>query len=128
MVGTGSHNRLQGAPEPSRDLFVYRTRENTVEADLVAFFKDKEIEPSVVERVVSSKHTLKFPCFRVKLALSDAKIARQSTFWPRGVYVRKYFNPHFNPAAGSKECGKDSAAKNPEDDETTSLKQYSSDG
>lgn len=130
VVGTGTNERLQGAPEPSREFFVSRTREGTVEDDLVAFLKEKNIEPRAVEKVVPSKYTPKFPSFRVELSLSDAKNAMKTSFWPKGVCTRRYYN-HDSSSGARNDMDRDDNAQShdaAEETEETLEKQIGSDG
>lgn len=95
IVGTNTHHRFKGAPEPSRDIYVYRVYiADTDREDLSGItdylVKDKGLTPRSVQLI--SKAESKYASYKVELKMSDLKTALDADFWPEGVCVRRFFN------------------------------------
>ncbi len=82
---------LQGAPEPSRDIFIYRARKHTTENDIMCYLKDDEIETRSVKKV--SNIEARFDSFKVEIIISDMVKVLLLDFWPEGVCVRRFHKP-----------------------------------
>ena len=108
VIGTGSSEKLLGAPEPSRDIFIYRVQKTTVKDDIDEYLRDRNITPRAVEKV--SHAEARHASFRVELQMKDLKTLLNGEFWPEGVYVRRYYR------------------RSNRDPEETSIKQTSSNG
>ena len=93
VTGTRSPSRggqsLKGAPEPSRDIFVYRVQKGTTETIISDYMTINRISPRSVRRV--SQDTAKFDSFKIELKVSDISGVLCPEFWPSGVRVRWYF-------------------------------------
>ena len=85
---------LKGAPEPSREVFVYRVVKGTEENDIQEYLEEKNIAIRGVQKV--SKEEAKFVSFRVEIKVSDMKKVLDSDFWPEGIHVRRFFKPRSN--------------------------------
>lgn len=82
------------APEPSRDIFVYRVAKGTSEKDIQEYMADNNVNVRSIELV--SLDVAKFSSFKVELRKSDLNRALEAEFWPTGVCVRKYFKTRIN--------------------------------
>ena len=89
IKGTASSSKLRGAPEPSRDLFVYRVTKETVQDDLMEYLKDKHIQPRDIEKLSNTE--AKFSSFRVEVKVSELDTLLDPNFWPEGVCVRRFY-------------------------------------
>ena len=92
--GTSSSTTLRGAPEPSRDIFVYRVDHDTSCTDITDHLTKYNVEPRKVEKVSNEK--ARFASFRVELRVRDMKPVLKSEFWPEGVNVRRFFKKSTN--------------------------------
>lgn len=88
---TSDAGSLKGAPEPSRDLFVYRVAKGTDASLIEKQFRSSSINIRSIEK--RSKETAKFDSFRVEVLKSDVARVLKPDFWPEGIYVRRYFTP-----------------------------------
>ena len=84
-----SNGKLTGAPEPSRDIFVYRVSKGTSEDDIKDYIACSDISVRGVCKV--SKSEAKFDSFRVEVKISDLHRLLDADFWPIGICVRRYF-------------------------------------
>ena len=85
-----SCGRFQGAPEPKRDLFVYRVSKECEPDDIRAMLKAKNCE--VEDITVMSKAEAKFRSFKVSLKVSLVATLLSEEFpWPLGVRVRRFY-------------------------------------
>ena len=91
ITGNKENGKFRGAPEPNRDLFIYRADKDTRSADLSSHLKDHGFHVRNIDCV--SHPDSKFKSFRVTLPLSEFKDVFDSAIWPSGVRVRKYVPP-----------------------------------
>lgn len=95
IVGTGSAiSGVKGAPEASRDIFIFRLHETTTHEALETFIKKKGCEVRNLARV--SNDNAKYKSFRLTVPKSQFAKLLSDTEWPEGVSVRKYFPPKKN--------------------------------
>ena len=83
--------KLTGAPEPSRDIFVYRTIKGTQEQDIHEYLESKNVDPRTISEV--SNEDAKFSSFKVELKVSDIDTVLKADFWPQGICVRRFYRP-----------------------------------
>ncbi|ELT94284.1 hypothetical protein CAPTEDRAFT_187692 [Capitella teleta] len=89
ITGTRTGGSFTGAPEPSRDLFLYRVATDTDENDIKKFLRDNNTDFREVEKV--SHKDSKFASFRVVVKASSLPPLLSEDFWPLGVRVRRFF-------------------------------------
>jgi hypothetical protein len=82
---------FKGAPEPSRDLFVFRVDPNTDQADLFKFVQSQSVQVRGLS-LVSHKDAV-FKSFKLTVGLPDLETVFDNDFWPTGVHVRRYIPP-----------------------------------
>lgn len=98
---TGSaRGALQGAPEPSREVFVYRVVKEASEHDIEEHLKDNGVSyRSVTKR---SAEAARFKSFSVEVLKSHYDKVMAPEFWPTGVCVRRFFRKRtFNHGDGA---------------------------
>ena len=83
--------RFKGAPEPNRDLFIYRVDANTETDDLETYMRDKGFE--VRDLCCISDPRAKFQSFKLTVPVSQFKDLFSDSPWPARVKVRKYIPP-----------------------------------
>ena len=76
MVGTSLPESVQDAPEPSRDVFVYRVLDGNIED----YITEHKIEVHNLEHI--SKDGSRFMSFKVTVKVSDMNTLLQPEFWP----------------------------------------------
>lgn len=79
---------LQGAPEPSREVFVYRVVKEASEHDIEEHLKDNGVNYRNVTK--RSADAAKFKSFSVEVLKSQFEKVMAPEFWPTGVCVRKF--------------------------------------
>jgi hypothetical protein len=83
-----THEKIKGAPEPSRDVFVFRLDEGTKESEVEDFVRESGITIRAVKCV--SHPDAKYCSFRVTVGKTDFPKLMSDTLWPAGVMIRKY--------------------------------------
>jgi hypothetical protein len=91
VVGTGRSDRVRGAPEPSRDLFVYRVQNDITANDINLYVTGKNVD--VRDVIQKSKEGSRFMSFKVTVKVSDLNTILKPDFWPTGVCVRRFWEP-----------------------------------
>jgi hypothetical protein len=91
IVGTGASNSIRGAPEPCKDIFVYRLASDVVTENVKCFMNENDVDVRAV--VQMSKSESLFRSFKVSIKKSDLSKVLQSDFWPEGVNVRRFWEP-----------------------------------
>ena len=86
-----SANSFKGAPEPRRDLFIYRVDRDTTTSDLSTYIKDLGFNIRSLDCV--SNDMAKFKSFKLSVPVSEFKDLFNENLWPYGVRVRKYVTP-----------------------------------
>ena len=69
IVGTGTSDKVRGAPEPSRDVFVYRVQSDITVGDISSYVEDKNVEVRNV--IQKSQEGSKFMSFQVTVKVTD---------------------------------------------------------
>lgn len=96
ITGTGSSlGSLKGAPEPSRDIFVYRIMSEVTDDELTKYIDDQGVPVKSVE--LKSNAEALFKSYRVEVTKSCLQKVLVPEFWPEGVCVRRYFGTRPNP-------------------------------
>jgi len=90
---------FKGAPEPSRDLFLYRVDPESETADLRTHLNDMDVTVRALHQI--SNESARYKSFRLTIPLSDFDILLDSSLWPEGVRVRRYF-PRKDEASSSR--------------------------
>ena len=94
ITGNKASGKFKGAPEPCRDLFIYRVDNATQTDDLAAHLDDNNFH---IQNIACVSHpNSKSKSFRVTLPLSEFSYAFDESLWPSGVRVRKYIPPRMN--------------------------------
>jgi hypothetical protein len=91
ITGSGATNsgNFRGAPEPSRDIFVFRVEPGTQVADLRTHLADMDVTVRALHCVSNAE--ARYKSFRLTVPLSDFDIVFDGSLWPEGVRVRRYF-------------------------------------
>lgn len=91
VTGTANStsSKLKGAPEPSRDVFIYRVQKGTEEKDVVDYLESNNITVRGLSK--TSAVEAKFESFKLETTVSNLHQVLNANFWPSGICVRKYF-------------------------------------
>ena len=85
------NGRFRGAPEPSRDIFVYRTHADTVVSDISDLIKSNGFHVREVNCI--SNPSARYKSFKLSVPASQLDSVLTDTFpWPEGVCVRRFTN------------------------------------
>ena len=90
---TGS---FRGAPEPSRDLFIYRVDKDSTDDDLKTHIEASGINIRLLQCV--SHSDAKFKSYRLTVAASQYGELFKDEMWPDGVNIRRYNVPRRSEA------------------------------
>lgn len=82
---------FKGAPEPSRDLFIYRVETSANVELLKSYLVSKSI--NVRELKCVSHDDAKFKSFRLSVPASEYRSLFNESLWPNGVCVRRFIPP-----------------------------------
>ena len=82
---------FKGAPEPSRDLFVYRVDKTVEQADILQYLQSQSIEVRDLRCI--SHADARYKSFKSTTKVSDIDSVFTDTFWPSGVKVRRFIPP-----------------------------------
>lgn len=91
VTGNTTHAQIKGAPEPVRDMFIYRVHQDT-ESDILC----KHIEDNgfnVLDLTCISKPEAKFKSFKLSVPVSQFTKLFDESLWPVGIRVRRYYAP-----------------------------------
>lgn len=92
VTGRGQPNtRLRGAPEPVRDLFIFRVDNDTSVEDIKHYIEN--IGYSVKGLDCVSNVNAKFKSFKLTVPVSEFKELFDEKIWPPGVRVRRFIPP-----------------------------------
>ena len=93
ITGTsaGQGSKLKGAPEPSRDVFVYRVEKGVEPKDIEEHMTTNHVTVRGVNKV--SNDEAKYCSFKVEIKISDLNTVLESDFWPAGICVRRFYRP-----------------------------------
>ena len=89
ISGSGSTLRIRGAPEPSREIFVYRIHPDTTEDEFKEYMEYVGITVRAIE--CTSKVESHFKSYHVTIPVSHLERAFTPAAWPEGVRVRKFW-------------------------------------
>ena len=80
--------KFKGAPEPNRDLFLYRVDHETCVEDIRLFLRDYV---KIISLECLSHPDAKFKSFKLTVPMSDfAKLTMNPDVWPKDVRVRRF--------------------------------------
>ena len=89
---TGSANQrtgtFKGAPEPNRDLFIFRVMRDATVDDMKQYLASEGFHVKSLHLV--SHPESKFQSFRLSVPASEFKDLFNDTLWPEGVRIRRY--------------------------------------
>ena len=86
--GDGS-DQFSGAPEPSRDLFIYRFLGGATEDSIKRNVTEAGYEVRLIQQM--SHVNAKYKSFRLSVPTSQYEALREdSKFWPRGVRIKRF--------------------------------------
>ena len=86
---SGEESGLRVAPEPSRDIFVYRLVKDTKEKEITEYMTKNKMAPRAVTKV--SHEDSKLASFRVEVQASLLQVALDPDSWPENVCVRRFW-------------------------------------
>ena len=90
VSGNAKHiNHVKGAPEPSRDLFIFRVDKNTQLEDLQSYISECGFTIRCLTQV--SKDESIFKSFKLTVPVSQFKKLFDGNLWPEGIRVRRYW-------------------------------------
>ena len=91
IIGKGNTAaRLKGAPEPGRDLFVFRLDSETTNGDIKAYLQSHNISVLKIDQI--SHENSKYKSFKVTVLVSSLNDLLKEEAWPTGVGVRRFRN------------------------------------
>ena len=82
---------VKGAPEPSRDVFIYRLDKETKTSDLETYIESKGFEIRKLECVSHDEARCK--SFKLSVPKSEFEKVLDAEMWPKGISVRQFFPP-----------------------------------
>jgi hypothetical protein len=91
---SGEGNFFRGAPEPSRDLFLYRVSKEEDSEIITKYNGQNKVKPRAV--VTVSNEEAKFNSFKLQVKSSDVSRILREDLWPEGVCIRRYYNRNKN--------------------------------
>lgn len=106
-VGTGSHEGVQGAPAPSRDIVIERVMRSTTIESLRKLIVKNGITVRSLE--VLSHVDAKYQKFKLEIPKHDLQKVYNGENWPVGVCVRPYFPPKKGKVGNQSETQSDEA-------------------
>jgi hypothetical protein len=95
--GSGQSGGLKGAPEPSRDLFIFRVDKSTLEADITNHLANHSVTIQTLECV--SHQNAKYKSFKLSVPKSEYDKLFDENLWPEGIMIRKYVPPRANKSS-----------------------------
>ena len=90
VTGKDNNQRVRGAPEPIRELFIYRVHPETTTEALKNYVSDKGFSIGHLECISNSE--AKFKSFKLSLPISEFNRTLDENMWPSGVRVRRFFS------------------------------------
>ena len=91
VVGQMTGCKLQGGPEPTRDVYVGRLLPHFEVKDIEEHAADEDLQCLEVAKL--SSETAPFASFRIKVRLASEARALSSQHWPQGAVVGKFYPP-----------------------------------
>jgi len=83
---------FKGAPEPDRNLFIYRVEKDTTEEDIEQYLVDNDISYRSISCM--SNPNSKYKSFKLTVAVSHFSQLFDDSLWPNGVRVRPFRPPN----------------------------------
>ena len=102
--GNATNARISGAPEPVREVFVYRVSPTTDDKALDDHLKDNGFTNTLVQCM--SNTAAKFKSFKVSVPVSQLPKVLEESLWPVGIRVRRFFNRRQAPKDEDNDDGK----------------------
>lgn len=88
VIGQASGTGLNAAPMPSRDFFIWRVQKGTTVDQMGQYIRQKGVD---YRELVQMNHAESANAsFKLSVSFSDADKLRDSSFWPDGIWVRKW--------------------------------------
>ena len=88
LIGNANSCDISGAPTPSRDFFVSRVDKSVTIEKITAYIRKKGVQ---FRNLVKTSHTeAANASFKLTIDFKDVDTVYQETFWPKGVWVRKW--------------------------------------
>ena len=84
---------VRGAPEPHRQLFIYRVDKATTEHDMTSLLQDSGHDFNIKELKCMSHPEAMYKSFKLSVPVSQYENLFDDGLWPSGVCVRKYIPP-----------------------------------
>jgi hypothetical protein len=92
VTGKGQPNdRIKGAPEPVRHLFIYRVDKETQDDAIHSYITENGF--SIKDLSCVSNINAKFKSYKLTVPVSEFKYLFDENLWPPGVRVRQYIAP-----------------------------------
>lgn len=82
---------FRGAPEPKRDLFIYRVDKETEMDDLKSHIGDQGF--TIRDLVLISHKEAAFKSYKLSVPVSEYNNLFDDNIWPEGVRIRKFVSP-----------------------------------
>ena len=91
MEGTASVSNVKGAPQGTRDMFVYRVTQDTSDEALLSWIRKQRV--NIIDFVKTSHVDSKYKSFKVTFNMSDYFYLYNPELWPSGVCIGRYLPP-----------------------------------
>ena len=91
MEGTASVSNVKGAPQGTRDMFVYIVTQDTSDEALLSWIRKQHV--NFIDFVKTSHVDSKYKSFRVTFNISDYFYLYNPELWPSGVCIGRYLPP-----------------------------------
>lgn len=101
LNGKSTTSRISGAPEPEREIFVYRVSPSTTVEDITGHLNDSSIQTKNI--VCMSNDAAKFKSYKLTVPVSEMPKIFDESLWPVGIKVRRFYNKRQNVAASVNE-------------------------
>ena len=85
---------VKGAPEPNRDVFIYRVDKTTSDASLYDYLINKGITPYSLDCV--SNPDARYKSYKLSIPLSMYGTLHDPDMWPEGIRIRRFYIPKNN--------------------------------
>ena len=92
VVGTGMSGSVRGAPQPNRDIFVFRVELGDADG-IKNYMTERNIDVRNIEKKSNDEAHLK--SFKVTVCVAQLVHVLEPDFWPKGVCVRRWYQPRF---------------------------------
>jgi hypothetical protein len=90
VIGKATNNTsIKAAPEPGRDLFIFRTDKSTTTENLKSYITECGI--SVRDITILSHSDAAFNSFKVTVPVSQVEKTLDPEMWPQGIGIRRFW-------------------------------------